>query len=49
MAYNWNNNNKKETEGLNLAAQEQAIQTNTIKARIEKKTSSNDSMCRLCK
>uniref|UniRef100_A0A803T202 Reverse transcriptase domain-containing protein n=1 Tax=Anolis carolinensis TaxID=28377 RepID=A0A803T202_ANOCA len=38
---------KKETEGLILAAQEQAIRTNAIKAKIEK--SADDPKCRLCK
>ncbi|XP_023216726.1 uncharacterized protein LOC111619278 [Centruroides sculpturatus] len=38
---------KKETEGLIFAAQEQAIRTNAIKARIEK--SADDPTCRLCK
>ncbi|XP_067126490.1 uncharacterized protein [Centruroides vittatus] len=38
---------KKETEGLILAAQEQAIRTNAIKTKIEK--SADDPTCRLCK
>ncbi|XP_062826554.1 uncharacterized protein LOC134296214 [Anolis carolinensis] len=38
---------KKETEGLILAAQEQPIRTNAIKAKIEK--SADDPKCRLCK
>ncbi|XP_062829348.1 zinc finger protein with KRAB and SCAN domains 5 isoform X3 [Anolis carolinensis] len=38
---------KKETEGLIFAAQEQAIRTNAIKAKIEK--SADDPKCRLCK
>ncbi|XP_062819964.1 uncharacterized protein LOC134294068 [Anolis carolinensis] len=38
---------KKETEGLILAAQEQAIRTKAIQAKIEK--SADDPKCRLCK
>ena len=38
---------KKETEGLILAAQDQAFRTNAIKARIDK--SQTDSICRVCK
>uniref|UniRef100_A0A803TQZ4 Transmembrane protein 45B n=1 Tax=Anolis carolinensis TaxID=28377 RepID=A0A803TQZ4_ANOCA len=41
------NGTLKETEGLILAAQEQAIRTNAIKAKIEK--SADDPKCRLCK
>ena len=38
---------KKETEGLILAAQDQALRTNAIKCRIDK--SQTNSVCRLCK
>lgn len=38
---------KKETEGLIMAAQDQALRTNAIKAKIDKTTA--DSKCRLCK
>lgn len=38
---------KKETEGLILAAQDQAFRTNAIKARIDR--SQTDSICRVCK
>ena len=38
---------KNETEGLILAAQDQALRTNAIKAKIDK--SQTDSGCRLCK
>ena len=38
---------KKETEGFLLAAQDQALRTNAIKAKIEKAT--DDSKYRLCK
>ena len=38
---------KKEMEGFIMAAQDQAIRTNAIKARIDK--TSSDSKCRLCK
>ena len=38
---------KKETEGFIMAAQDQAIRTNDIKARIDK--TSSDSKCGLCK
>ena len=38
---------KRETESLILAAQEQAIRTNNIKAKIDK--TQNDSKCRMCK
>ena len=37
---------KKETEGLNLAAQEQALRTNSIKYSIDK--TSETALCRLC-
>ena len=49
ITWNWLKNGylKKETEGFVIAAQDQAIRTNAIKARIDK-TSSN-SKCRLCK
>jgi hypothetical protein len=42
-----NGDMKKETEGFLLAAQDQALRTNTIKAKIDKTT--DDSKCRLCK
>ncbi|XP_053149009.1 uncharacterized protein LOC128343627 isoform X2 [Hemicordylus capensis] len=42
-----NGNLKKETEGLILAAQEQALRTNAIRAKVEKSTT--NSKCRLCK
>ena len=38
---------KKETEGLNLAAQEQALRTNLIKHGIDK--TSETPLCRLCR
>lgn len=38
---------KKETEGLIMAAQEQALRTNAIKTKIDK--TSTNSKCRLCK
>ena len=38
---------KKETEGFIMAAQDQALRTNTIRAKIDKTT--EDSKCRLCK
>ena len=38
---------KRETETLILAAQEQAIRTNQIKASID--TTQEDSLCRMCK
>ena len=38
---------KKETEGFIMVAQNQAIRTNAIKARIDK--TSSDSKCRFCK
>ena len=38
---------KKETEGLLTAAQEQALRTNAIRAKIEKQVV--NSKCRLCK
>ena len=38
---------KKETEGFLLAAHDQALRTNAIKAKIDKVT--EDSKCRLCK
>ena len=38
---------KKETEGLLIAAQDQALRTNVIKTRIDK--SHGDSKCRMCK
>lgn len=38
---------KKETEGFLLAAQDQALRTNAIKAKIDKTT--DNSKCRLCK
>jgi hypothetical protein len=38
---------KKETEGFIMAAQDQALRTNAIKAKIDK--TANDSKCRLCK
>ena len=46
---NWLKNGylKKETEGFIMAAQDQAIRTNAIKARIDK--TSSDSKCRFCK
>ncbi|XP_053114405.1 uncharacterized protein LOC128328439 [Hemicordylus capensis] len=42
-----NGNLKKETEGLILAAQEQALRTNAIRAKVKKSTT--NSKCRLCK
>jgi hypothetical protein len=47
--WNWLTNGelKKETEGFLLAAQDQALRTNTIKAHID--GTSDDSKCRLCK
>ncbi|XP_053114534.1 uncharacterized protein LOC128328501 isoform X2 [Hemicordylus capensis] len=42
-----NDNLKKETEGLILAAQEQALRTNAIRAKVEKSTT--NSKCHLCK
>jgi len=47
--WNWLTNGelKKETEGFILAAQDQALRTNAIKARIDNTT--EDSKCRLCK
>ena len=49
ITWNWLKNGylKKETEGLIMAAQYQAIRTNVIKARIDK--TSSDSKCQLCK
>ena len=38
---------KKETESLIVAAQNQSIRTNLVKARIDK--SQGDSLCRMCK
>ena len=38
---------KKETEGFLIVAQDQALRTNAIKAKIDKVT--EDSNCRLCK
>ena len=38
---------KKETEGFLIAAQDQALRTNAIKANIDEIT--EDSKCRLCK
>ena len=38
---------KKETEGFIMAAQDQALRTNAIRAKIDKTT--KDSKCRLCK
>ena len=38
---------KKETEGFLIAAQDQALRTNAIKAKIDKVT--EDNKCRLCK
>ena len=38
---------KKETEGLLIAAQDQALRTNVIKTRIDK--SHGDNKCRMCK
>ena len=45
ITWNWLKNGylKKETEGFMMAAQDQAIETNTIKARIDK--TSSDSRC----
>ena len=40
-------NLKKETEGLLIAAQDQALRTNIIKAKIDK--SHDDPKCRMCK
>ena len=47
-SWNWlkNGNIKKETEGLLLAAQDQALRSNAIKSRIDKMDVSP--MCRLC-
>ena len=45
MAKDWKN--EKETEGLLIAAQDQALRTNVIKMRIDKST--GDSKCRMCK
>lgn len=47
--WNWLTNGelKKETEGFLLAAQDQALRTNAIKAHID--GTSDDSKCRLCK
>ncbi|XP_053147207.1 uncharacterized protein LOC128342972 [Hemicordylus capensis] len=42
-----NGNLKKETEGLILAAQEQALRTNAIRAKVEKSTT--NIKCHLCK
>ena len=42
----WNGFLKKETEGLILAAQEQALRTNSIKLSIDK--TSETPLCRLC-
>ena len=42
-----NGNLKKETEGLLIAAQDQALRTNVIKAKIDK--SRDDPKCRMCK
>ena len=42
-----NGNLKKETEGLLIAAQDQALRTNVIKANIDK--SRDDPKCRMCK
>ena len=49
ITWNWLMNGylKNETEGFIMAAQDQAIRTNTIKARIDK--TSSDSQCQLCK
>ena len=49
ITWNWLKNGylKKETEGFIMAAQDQAIRTNAIKARIDK--TSSDSKCRLSK
>ena len=49
ITWNWLKNGylKKETEGFIMAAQDQAIRTNAIKAKIDK--TSSDSKCRLCK
>ena len=38
---------KRETESLIVAAQNQSIRTNLVKARIDK--SQGDSLCRVCK
>ena len=49
ITWNWLKNGylKKETKGFVMAAQDQAIRTNAIKARIDK--TSSDSKCGLCK
>ena len=49
ITWNWLKNGelKKETEGFLIAAQDQALRTNAIKAKIDKVT--EDSKCRLCK
>ena len=46
ITWNWLKNGylKEETEGFIMAAQDQAIRTNAIKAK-----TGNDSKCRLCK
>ena len=48
VSWNWIRTGelKKETEGLIVAAQDQALRTNTIKARIENQNVS--SKCRMC-
>jgi len=38
---------KKETEGFLMAAQDQALRTNTIKVKIDKQE--GEAMCRMCK
>ena len=49
ITWSWLKNGelKKETEGFLMAAQDQALRTNAIKAKIDKVT--EDSKCRLCK
>ena len=49
ITWSWLKNGelKKETEGFLIAAQDQALRTNAIKAKIDKVT--EDSKCRLCK
>ena len=49
ITWNWLKNGylKKETEGFIMAAQDQAIRTNAIKAKIDK--TAIDRKCRLCK
>ena len=49
ITWSWLKNGelKKETEGFLIAAQDQVLRTNAIKAKIDKVT--EDSKCRLCK